>query len=130
MGFRAQNDKNDIPSKTGPIGSCLRARIDPIRPKKGQKPIKTPFDPILALSQGVVCMTSPRMSILDPDRLRFACQGHGLAQKWGFGPKVPKMASRQKRVQKGSYYGLESASDDPKRAKSAKNPKKGQNEHF
>ena len=99
MGFRAQNDKNDIPSKTGPIGSCLRARIDPIRPKKGQKPIKTPFDPILALSQGVVCMTSPKITIFDQNRLKLTCQGHGLPQKWDFGLKMTKMTFRQKPVQ-------------------------------
>ena len=27
---------------------------------------------------------------LDPDRLRFACQGHGMAQKWHFWTKIPK----------------------------------------
>ena len=42
------------------------------------------------MSQGVACLTSPRMSKIDPDRPDFACQGHGLAQKWDFWSKMPK----------------------------------------
>ena len=42
------------------------------------------------MSQGVVCLTSPRMSKIDPDRPDLACQGHGLAQKWDFWSKMPK----------------------------------------
>ena len=42
------------------------------------------------MSQGVACLRSWGMSILDPDRPDLACQGHGLAQKWHFWTKMPK----------------------------------------
>ena len=42
------------------------------------------------MSQGVACLRSWGMSILDPDRPDLACQGHGMPQKWDFWTKMPK----------------------------------------
>ena len=74
------------------------------------------------MSQGVVWLTSPRMSKIDPDRPDFACQGHGLPQKWHFWHKRVKSEIPLRGSNYKARFHWERTQIGPKWSKTPENP--------